>query len=230
MSTRHFVIAIDGPAASGKSSTAQWVARRVGYFHVDSGSLYRAATAVQLARGTDPAQWTEEEVCEAANAITFRAADGTFIPLIEGKPADEMLRGADVTQNVSRVARMGRVRDWVNAQVRKTAESQNVVVDGRDIGTVVFPDATLKIFLVADPWERARRRLTQRLGRIPVDAEIAEETDQIVHRDAKDATQTVQATDAVLIDTTYLTQEDQVERIVALAKAVTQRPTSTSGG
>jgi cytidylate kinase len=81
---------------------------------------------------------------------------------------------------------------------------------------------------VADPWERARRRLIQRLGRYPTDEEIAEETGHIVHRDARDATQTVQASDAVLIDTTYLTQEDQVERIVALAKAVTQRPDATS--
>jgi cytidylate kinase len=92
----------------------------------------------------------------------------------------------------------------------------------------VFPEADLKVFLVADPWERARRRLVQRLGRGPTDAEIAEETDAIVQRDAKDATQTVQATDAVLIDTTYLTQAEQVERIVALARAVTQRPNDTS--
>jgi cytidylate kinase len=228
VSDRHVVIAIDGPAASGKSSTAQWVARKLGFFHVDSGSLYRAATAVQLARGTDPDTWTEDQVLDAAREITFRAADGTFLPLIHAAPSDQLLRGGDVTRNVSRVAQMPCVRDWVNAQVRKTAESQNVVVDGRDIGTVVFPDATLKVFLVADPWERARRRLTQRLGRVPTDSEIAEETDLLVHRDAKDATQTVQATDAVLIDTTYLTQEDQVDRIVALAKAVTQRPNDTS--
>jgi cytidylate kinase len=94
-----------------------------------------------------------------------------------------------------------------------------VVVDGRDMGTAVFPDAELKVFLIADPWERARRRLVQRLGRQPNDEEIAAETEQIVKRDAKDATQTVQAADAILIDTTSLTQEDQVERIVALAKA-----------
>ena len=112
----------------------------------------------------------------------------------------------------------------MNEQVRATAGSQNVVVDGRDMGTAVFPDAGLKVFLIADPWERARRRLIQRLDRHPNDAEIAAETDLIVHRDAKDATQTVQASDAVLIDTTYLTQEDQVERIVALARAATRRP------
>ena len=224
----HIVIAIDGPAASGKSSTAQWVARRLGYFHVDSGGLYRAATAAQLRLGIEADLWTEDDVCRAAQRVTFVAADGTFQPRLDGASIEEELRGAEVTRHVSRVARMARVRDWVNAQVRETAKSRDVVVDGRDIGTVVFPEATLKVFLVADPWERARRRLIQRLGRHPADPEIAEETDAIVKRDAKDATQTVQATDAVLIDTTFLTQEDQVERIVALAKAVTHRPSDTS--
>jgi cytidylate kinase len=224
----HIVIAIDGPAASGKSSTAQWVARRLGYHHVDSGALYRAATAAQLRAGVAPDEWTEDDVCRSAGRVTFVAAEGTFVPLVEGVSIDDELRGVEVTRQVSRVARMPRVREWVNAQVRATAESRDVVVDGRDMGTVVFPEADLKVFLVADPWERARRRLIQRLGRHPVDAEIAEETDAIVKRDAKDATQTVQATDAVLIDTTFLTQEDQVERIVALAKAVTHRPSDTS--
>jgi cytidylate kinase len=228
VSERHIVIAIDGPAASGKSSTAQWVARRLGYFHVDSGSLYRAATAAQLGRAGEPDAFTESDVLAAAKRVSFVATNREFAPLIEGKPCDEQLRSVDVTRAVSRVAQMPRVREWVNTQVRVAAESHDVVVDGRDIGTVVFPDADLKVFLVADPWERARRRLIQRLGRHPNDYEIAEETDLIVHRDAKDATQTVQATDAVLIDTTSLTQEDQVERIVALARAVTQRPSDTS--
>jgi cytidylate kinase len=133
-----------------------------------------------------------------------------------------------VTQHVSAVARMPKVRDWVNRQVRDAARSHSVVVDGRDIGTAIFPDADLKIFLVANPWERARRRLVQQLQRSPTDEEIAEETDRLVHRDAKDAQQTVQATDAVLLDTTYLTQEEQVDRIVALANAVTQRADGTS--
>lgn len=146
-------------------------------------------------------------------------ADGSFVPLIDGERCDHELRGPEVTRHVSRVAQMPPVREWVNSQVRAAAASRDVVVDGRDMGTVVFPDAALKIFLIADPWERARRRLIQRLERHPTEAEIAVETDQIVKRDATDATQTVQASDAVLIDTTYLTQEEQVERIVALAKA-----------
>jgi cytidylate kinase len=227
---KHVVIAIDGPAASGKSSTAQWVARRLGYFHVDSGALYRAATAVQLLRGAPPASWTEEDVLEGGERVGFiPVPDGrTFTPLIDGAAAEDRLRDGDVTRHVSFVATMPRVRAWVNAKVRKAAESNDVVVDGRDIGTVVFPDAQLKVLLIADPWERARRRLVQRLGRHPNDQEIAAETDLLVHRDAKDATQTVQAADAVLIDTTYLTQADQVERIVSLATAVTHRPDDTS--
>jgi cytidylate kinase len=118
---------------------------------------------------------------------------------------------------------MQRVREWVNELVRRAATGHNVVVDGRDMGTVVFPNADLKIFLVADPWERARRRLVQRLGHGPSDEEIAAETHRIAQRDALDATQSVRAADAVLIDTTYLTQEDQVDRIVALAHAAVQR-------
>ena len=224
------VIAIDGPAASGKSSTAHWVAERLGYLHVDSGSLYRAATAAALRASADPERWTEALVRDAAKTVTLAPGATAFQAHINGKSAEEELRGADVTRNVSRVAGMQSVRQWVNDLVRGTSASHNVVVDGRDIGSVVFPDADVKVFLVADPWERARRRLTQRLGHAPSDVEIAEETDRLVHRDAQDAQQTTQAKDAILIDTTYLTQADQVERIVALAKAVTRRGDATSGG
>jgi cytidylate kinase len=225
---RRLVIAIDGPAASGKSSTALWVAERLGHRHVDSGSLYRAATAAQLRRKVLPSAWTEQDVLDAVRSVTLEPANTAFVPLIAGRPADDEIRGADVTRHVSQVARMPGVRAWVNAQVQRAAEGYDLVVDGRDMGTVVFPHADLKVFLVADPWERARRRLMQLLQRRPTDEEIAEETDRIVQRDARDAVQTVQAADAVLIDTTYLTQEEQVERIVALAKAVTQRETATS--
>jgi cytidylate kinase len=224
---RH-VIAIDGPAASGKSSTAQWVAQRLGYRHIDSGSLYRAATAAQLRCNVPANTWSEQDVLAAAKAVTLEPATTSFIPLISGRPADDEIRGAEVTRHVSQVARMPAVRQWVNAEVRRAAEAYDVVVDGRDMGTVVFPQADLKVFLVADPWERARRRLIQLLQRRPTDEEIAEETDRIVQRDARDASQSAQAADAVLIDTTYLTQEEQVERIVALVKAVTQRETATS--
>jgi cytidylate kinase len=222
------VIAIDGPAASGKSSTAQWVAQQLGFRHVDSGALYRAITAAHLRGHHDATGWSEDDVLTEGGRIELVPHGTSFAPLIDGQHAELELRGPDVTRLVSRVASMPAVRNWVNEQVRLAAREHNVVVDGRDIGTVVFPDADLKVFLVADSWERARRRLIQRLDRSPTDDEIADETERLVHRDAKDATQTVQAKDAVLIDTTRLTQEEQVERIVALARAVTHRPKGTS--
>ena len=217
------VVAIDGPAASGKSSTAQWVAEKLGFRHVDSGSLYRAATAARLRVGGDPEKWTEDSILRVAATVSLAPTERGFVPTIDGRSADEDIHGSDVTREVSRVARMPRIRAWVNDEVRRVATGLDVVVDGRDIGTVVFPEADLKIFLVADPWERAKRRLVQRLQRKPTDAEVAEETERLVQRDARDATQTVQARDAVLIDTTYLTQADQVERIVALALGVRRR-------
>ena len=222
------MIAIDGPAASGKSSTAHWIASVLGVRHVDSGALYRAATAAAIRSGAPADAWTEDSVLAAARSVTLSPRETSFAPCIDGHDVEAEIRGAAVTRHVSQVAQMPRVRDWVNGLVRETASRHDVVVDGRDMGTAVFPDATLKVFLIADPWERARRRLTQQMARRPTDAEIAEETDRIVQRDASDATQTVQAKDAVLIDTTYLTQPEQVDRIVALAKAVTQRGSETS--
>lgn len=227
MTRRHTVIAIDGPAASGKSSTAQWVAEELGYRHVDSGSLYRGLTAALLRQGSPPERWTPALILAQGDRVSLRAERTAFCTLIDGQPAEEEIRGGLVTSHVSVVARVPEARRWVNERVREAAQSHDVVVDGRDIGTTVFPDAPLKIFLVADPWERARRRLSQRLSRRPTDVEIAAETDLLVQRDSRDATQTVQAKDAVLLDTTYLTQAEQVERIVALARAVSRRPSDS---
>jgi cytidylate kinase len=199
------------------------VAEKLGFLHVDSGSLYRAMTAALLRQGAPPERWTPTVMVAQGARITLRADATSFSALIDGIPAEEEIRGSSVTAHVSLVARVPEVRAWVNAAVRAAARDHDVVVDGRDMGTAVFPDATLKIFLVADPWERARRRLAQRLERSPTEEEIAAETDLLVQRDSKDATQTVQAKDAVLLDTTYLTQAEQVERIVALARAVSHR-------
>ena len=217
------VIAIDGPAASGKSSTAHRIAERLGFLHIDSGALYRAATAAVLRQGDDPTTWTPESVLEAARPVTLAQGKRAFVPAMDGEQLDSEVRRADVTANVSRVAQMQPVRDWVNELVRAAAQSRDVVVDGRDMGTAVFPDAALKVYLVADPWERARRRLIQTIGRAPTDEEIAAETDRLVKRDAADATQSAAAKDAVLVDTTYVTQEEQVERIVALATSAIQK-------
>ena len=150
-------------------------------------------------------------------------------PQLDGKPAEDEIRSARVTQHVSQVARMQRVRDWVNEQVARLpgrTRSSWTAGTWEPRSSRCRPED----LLVADPWERARRRLIQQLQRSPTEEEIAEETDRLVHRDAKDAQQTGQAPDAVFLDTTYLTQEEQVDRIVALANAVTQRGDGTSEG
>lgn len=217
------VIAIDGPAASGKSSTAQWVAQLLDVRHVDSGAFYRAVTWLALESGEAPEAWTPSALLKLATRISWRLTERSVLPQVDGEARDEELRDTPVTRHVSRVAQMAEIRQWVNEQVRAAGASVDVVVDGRDIGTAVFPHAALKVFLVADTWERARRRLIQRLGRRPVDAEIAVEVEALVARDAQDATQSAPARDAVTIDTTTVTQEEQVERIVALAKATRER-------
>lgn len=218
MSSSKTAIAIDGPAASGKSSTAKAVARELGFRHVDSGSLYRAATAARLRRDTDTATWSEDSVLDAARAVTLAPVDFGFVPLLNDRPADDEMRGEAVTHRVSLVAKMPRVREWVNGQVRATAKDYDVVVDGRDIGTVVFPDAKLKVFLFAEPEERARRRVLERTGREPTEEELFDETARILLRDELDASQSVKAPDAVVIDTTRLTQPEQIAKIVSLVR------------
>ncbi len=220
---RPLVIAIDGPAASGKSSTAQWVAKTLDVRHVDSGAFYRAMTFLAVESGVAPDDWTAEMLMALGARITWRLTERSVLPLVDGRDQDEALRGTTVTRHVSRVAAMPEVRAWVNEQVRSAGAAVDVVVDGRDIGTAVFPDAQLNVFLIADTWERARRRLVQRLGRRPTDAEIAEEVEALVARDAQDATQSAPARDAITIDTTTVTQAEQVERIVALARATRDR-------
>jgi cytidylate kinase len=213
----HFVVAIDGPAASGKSSTAKRVAERLGIHIADSGTLYRAATVARLRNGDPVERWTAESVLDAAAGLTLERHGTSFEVLLDGAALGNELHEGPVTACVSIVAKMRPVRAWVNEQMRRVARDGAIVVDGRDMGTAVFPGAQLKIFLVADAAVRARRRLLQRLQRAPDADEIAAETAELNRRDAKDAEQTQQAKDAVVIDTTALAQEDQVERIVELA-------------
>ena len=225
------VIAIDGPAASGKSSTARAVAEALGFAHLDSGSLYRAVTLVALreaARRAPP----EEGIGSLDAEIILRAAedrglllypDGAgFTTYLEGEPVDGPIRDAAVTRHVSAVSAVPVIREWVNSRLRAMVrEGRDVVVDGRDIGTVVFPDADLKVFLTASPEARAGRRISQRGHVIDVD-ELARETAALAARDEADSARPVaplrRADDAVDIDTTRMSFEDQVRRIVDLAR------------
>jgi cytidylate kinase len=212
------VIAIDGPAASGKSSTARAVANTLGFYHVDSGSLYRAVTAARARQDGTPSRWTEDDVLDAARLVTIEPIPGGFAPRVDGSPMDDELTSATVTAAVSRVAQMPGVRSWVNSRLREVAADRNVVVDGRDMGTAVFPEAKLKVYLDADPWERARRRLIQRDGRVPTDEEILAESTMLIERDTRDALQSAPASDAVRIDTTSMSQQEQIDKIVGLAR------------
>jgi cytidylate kinase len=220
------IIAIDGPAASGKSTTARTVARRLGFAHLDSGALYRGVTLVAIRDlGAAPGDALDaNQLLRSAERRGLRLLfDGTgYAPYLGGEPVDEAVRTPDVTALVSPVSALPEVREWVNQQLRALAGAgQSVVVDGRDIGTVVFPDATLKVYLTASPATRAERRLRQR-GQEVDPAELRRETAALAARDEADSRRAVaplrMARDAIAVDGTSLDFDQQVARIVALAR------------
>ncbi len=227
------VIAIDGPAASGKSSTAGMVAERLGWAHLDSGALYRALTLAALDNIGEGGKgkgegWSGPRIVAVAEQLPVRLVliGDVFRPEVAGVDVAEAIRSQRVTGHVSAIAAIPDVRTWVNAQQRRAVEGgggRGVVVDGRDIGTVVFPEAPLKIFLTATPDERARRRLSQR-GEA-VDGELVRrESQALAARDAADSNRRIAplkpASDAVLLDTTALTLAQQVTRVVELARGL----------
>jgi len=224
------VIAIDGPAASGKSSTAALVARRLGWAHLDSGALYRALTLAALDNIRDAGSgkrdtWSGQMIVGLAEDLPVRLVlvGDEFKPEVAGVDVEEEIRSERVTRRVSAVAAIPEVRTWVNARQREAAAAHpsGVVVDGRDIGTVVFPDAPVKVFLTATPDERARRRLSQR-GGAAAPGDVRRESQALAARDEADATRPVAplkpAADAVLLDSTALTLEEQVRVVVELAR------------
>ncbi len=228
---RRGIVAIDGPAASGKSSTARAVAEALGFGHLDSGALYRAITHVALEEAARAG--VDNPLALAFDSVLRRAEDrglmlqpdgAGFAAYLDGAPADADLRTTLVTSHVSAVSAVPVVREWINAKLRELARAGvGVVVDGRDIGTVVFPDADLKVFLTASPEARARRRLEQRGTAVDAE-ELAREAERLALRDRADASRSVaplrRAEDAVEVDTTSLTFSEQVREIVAAARRV----------
>ncbi|HXE57476.1 MAG TPA: (d)CMP kinase [Gemmatimonadales bacterium] len=214
------VIAIDGPSASGKSSTARAVARALGFAHLDSGALYRGLTLVALQEGVDQ----PHAILDAAErrGLMLQYDGEGFAVYLNGEPVDAAIRAPEVTARVSAVSAMPEIREWVNLRLRSLVRAgQSVVVDGRDIGTVVFPEADLKVFLTASPRTRAERRLVQR-GERADPATIEREAALLAARDQADSSRPVaplrMADDAVPVDGTELSFEEQVARIVALAR------------
>lgn len=211
-------IAIDGPAASGKSTTARAVADRLGYSHLNSGLVYRVLTWAALHGG-----WVDDPDFDArlsALSIAVRRDPPSYRILVDGADPGEALAAPETAARVSEVAARAAVRDRVLELLRKEGASGGLVCDGRDIGTVVFPEAELKVFLVASANERARRRLVEQ-GREPTPERVAREIDLLAARDLADATRDLaplrKAGDAVEIDSTGSSPEDVVARIVALA-------------
>ena len=225
------VVAIDGPAASGKSSTARAVARAIGFHHLDSGALYRALTRVALDAGLDPASLDVPALLAQAErrGLGLRPEGEDFVPLLDGAPAEHLIRTPEVTAAVSAVSAVPAVRDWANARMRALAEAGvPVVVDGRDIGSVVFPEAGLKIFLYADSVVRALRRLAQQGGKEPSNEEVFAEAARLKARDKADASRAVaplvSPPDALELDTSRMTFEEQVDGIARLARTVYRLP------
>lgn len=216
------MIAVDGPAGSGKSTTARAVAERLGLPHVESGALYRALTLAALDR---EAATSGQQLVALATALPVRLAltDRGFRPEVAGVDVSHEIRAPRVTARVSEIAAIPEVRRWANAEVRAAVarHPRGAVLDGRDIGTVVFPDATLKVYLTARPEVRASRRLEQE-GRTPDPASLEAATRELERRDRADSTRAVAplkpAADAVVVDTSDLSFEQQVERIVAEAR------------
>lgn len=232
------VVAIDGPAASGKSSTARAVAEALGFAHLDSGSLYRGVTLVgirEAARrrraGQDPLQAVgAEAILRAAEdrGLMLQPDGAGFAAYLEGEPVDDEIRGAEVTARVSAVSAVPAIREWINSRLRAMVRAgRDVVVDGRDIGTVVFPDAELKIFLTATPEARAGRRINQRGGAVDP-GRLEAEAAALEARDQADSSRAVApliaAPEAIPLDTTSMAFPDQVRFIVELARPIFGTP------
>ncbi len=208
------VIAIDGPAGAGKSTVGRAVAARLGLEYLDTGAMYRAVTFAALRRGIDPAD--ADDVASLAGAVEM-TLDGSTV-VVDGVDATVEIRGREVTAAVSAVAANGRVRsELVRRQRAWVAAHGGAVVEGRDIGSVVFPDATLKLFVTASPRVRAERRVAE------IGGDVAEVEASIIERDRKDSTRAdsplTETSDAVTVDTTGLSIDDVVEQIMGLMPA-----------
>jgi len=217
------IIAIDGPAGSGKSSTARAVAERLGFRHLDSGAFYRALTLSALEEGREPESWTTLSTDDLEGfGIAARPLGDRFQLTRKGRVLGDELRGPEVNRYVSEMARIPEIREWLLQLLRKLAEGENVVMDGRDIGTVVFPNAELKIFLTARPEVRAARRLAEFGEQNPSEDELQAEIERLLERDRIDSEREVaplkKADDAISVDTSDLTFTEQVEEIVRLAR------------
>jgi CMP/dCMP kinase len=209
------IVAIDGPAGAGKSTVGRAVADRLGLEYLDTGAMYRAVTFAALRRGVDPTdEDTVAEVGESVDLVVGTGPDGTVVT-VDGVDATIEIRGREVTSAVSAVAANSRVRaELVRRQRRWVAERGGGVVEGRDIGSVVFPDATLKLYVTASPRVRAERRVAQ------IGGDVDDVEASIIERDRKDSTRVdsplTEATGSITVDTSGLSVEETVDHVIGL--------------
>ncbi len=211
---RNFVVALDGPAGSGKSSISKLVAKELGFTHIDTGAMYRAVTLEALRRKID---LEDENAYHFLNETTIVYEEN--IIYLNGEDVSEQIRSNEVTKNVSTCCKFAYVRELMVTYQRESAKRGKVLMDGRDIGTVVLPDADLKVFLTATPEERAKRRCAE-LKAKGQDATYEVVLEDIKLRDYKDSHREIaplrQAEDAIPLDTTHLTMDEVANRIIDL--------------
>ncbi len=217
MKTR--VIAIDGPAGSGKSTTARLVAKRLGFVYLDTGAMYRAITLKVLRERVDPRSEKEVSKIAESSSIDIRHSDCSYRTILDGRDVTDEIRDPAIDENVSFVSEHEKVRQVLVNLQKKIGETQNVVTEGRDVTTVVFPDALAKVYLDCDLKERARRR-TLELQQKGILSSVEEQTGKIASRDEIDSKRRLSPLkkdkDAFVIDTTHLTIQEQVEKVVQI--------------
>ena len=224
--TSAVVVAVDGPAGSGKSSVSRGVASRLGWRYLDTGAMYRAITWALLDSGISVAD--PREIARRAASIELEPSTDPASPAIRvaGHDVSAQIRTAEVTSAVSAVSAVPEVREVLlrhqREEVRSALDSGvGIVVEGRDIGTVVIPDAQVKVFLTADAAERARRRDAEGNGDAAMSGDIEATRQRIAERDRLDSTRAIaplaQAPDAVVVDTTHMSLDEVIDTIVEMA-------------
>lgn len=215
-------IAIDGYSSCGKSTLARGLAKRLHYLHIDSGAMYRAVTLFFLRHGIDIQD--EHAVADALSHISIHLGfqNETQVTSLNEENVEEAIREREVNEYVSDVSTLSQVRREMVAQQRRMGETKGLVMDGRDIGTVVFPDAELKLFLIADTEVRVERRWRE-LQAKGIDMSTDEVRANLLQRDHIDSTRSdsplMQAEDATVIDTSYLSESEQLQIAYDLARA-----------